>query len=109
METFDITDPSAGFKASVWEILRTIPDPELDVNIVDLGLVYAIDIEGQQLKITMTLSSKFCPMGDAILQSVENCLEHHYPDYSIVVKLTWEPEWGYDKITAEGLSLLGRR
>ena len=108
MKTFDITDPSAGLKARIWETLRTIPDPELNVNIVDLGLIYGIDISGQQITITMTLSSKFCPMGDAILQSVENCLEHNYPEYAIKVVLTWVPEWGYDKITEEGLKLLGR-
>ncbi|WP_207532516.1 metal-sulfur cluster assembly factor [Desertivirga arenae] len=107
----DIRDKTSFFKAQVQESLRTVLDPELDVNIIDLGLVYGIDVneETKTITVTMTLSSQYCPMGDAILQSVENCLEHFYPAYIPKVELTWEPRWSYESLTEEGLRQLGRR
>jgi metal-sulfur cluster biosynthetic enzyme len=86
------------------ENLRSVIDPELDLNIIDLGLVYEVGVDelNLEIKVIVTLSSKFCPMGDAILQSVKNCLEHHYPNYTICVQLTWEPQWNYEMISEEG-------
>ncbi|HVW14907.1 MAG TPA: metal-sulfur cluster assembly factor [Mucilaginibacter sp.] len=109
MTSFDITDESAFMKAEAFETLRLVIDPELHVNIVDLGLVYGIDIDGAKktINVTMTLSSSYCPMGESILNAVKNCLEKQYALYCVTVDLVWEPAWSYDNITDEGKRLLG--
>ncbi|KAA8484964.1 metal-sulfur cluster biosynthetic enzyme [Arcticibacter tournemirensis] len=108
MTNFDITNKSSFLNMEVTEALRTVIDPELHINIIDLGLVYDVSVNDseKQIVVVMTLSSKYCPMGDAILNSVKNCLEHNFPAFSAEVKLTWEPEWSYDNITEEGLRQL---
>lgn len=110
MENFNIADPGSFVKAQVYEVLRSIPDPELNVNILDLGLIYEVDVNqtDHSIRILMTLSSSHCPMGDAILKSVENAMEANFNNYVARVELTWEPVWNYDMITEEGLRQMGR-
>ncbi len=108
MINFDITDSNSFLKMEIVEALRTVIDPELNVNLIDLGLIYEVEIDDTQalIIVTMTLSSSHCPMGDAILQSVENCLEHQFKEYKPQVKLTWTPQWTYERISEEGLKQL---
>lgn len=84
-----------------------VKDPELEINIVDMGLIYGVELQEASMNIEMTLSSKGCPMGGSILDAVKNCLEEHYPTYSINVELIWEPAWTVDLISAEGRAELG--
>lgn len=109
MMNFNISDKYAFMKAEAFEILRLVIDPELHVNIVDLGLVYDIDINETEnlIRVAMTLSSSYCPMGESIVNAVKNCLEKHYPAYHLEVGLVWEPVWSYDNITDEGKRQLG--
>lgn len=109
MINFDISDKHSFMKAEAFETLRLVIDPELHVNIVDLGLVYDINIsEAEKLIcVTMTLSSSYCPMGESIVNAVKNCLEKYYPAYPAEVDLVWEPVWSYDNITDEGKRQLG--
>ncbi|MBI2259687.1 MAG: metal-sulfur cluster assembly factor [Flavobacteriia bacterium] len=90
----------------IFSHLKCVIDPELMVNIVDLGLVYELHhiLENQTIKVEMTLTSKGCPMGDVIMQNVEEILKANYPNYTIDVQLVWEPEW-----TTEMMSLEGRK
>lgn len=109
MENFSITDPLSFLKEQMMETLRLVIDPELHVNIIDLGLVYGIDIDADNklVNIEMTLSSSYCPMGESIISAVKNCIEGHYGDYAAAVNLVWEPVWSYDNISDEGKRLLG--
>jgi len=109
MASFDITDHLSFMKAEIMETLRLVVDPELHINIVDLGLVYEVSIDepGKRIDIDMTLSSSYCPMGESILSAVKNCIESHYTVYTCNVNLVWEPVWSYDNITEEGKRLLG--
>jgi metal-sulfur cluster biosynthetic enzyme len=109
MENFDITDNLSFMKIEILETLRLVMDPELHINIIDLGLVYGVKIDepNKQINIEMTLSSSYCPMGESILSAVKNCLENHYTDYKTNVELVWEPVWSYHSITDEGKRLLG--
>ena len=109
MENFDITDYLSFMKADILETLRLVIDPELHVNIIDLGLVYGVDVreEEKQISIEMTLSSSYCPMGESIMGAVKNCIESHYEGFTADVKLVWEPTWSYHNITDEGKRLLG--
>lgn len=109
MELFDITDKQSFRKMEILETLRLVIDPELEINIIDLGLVYEVKIDeaNKIILIEMTLSSPNCPMGATIVAAVENCLEHHYPHYKPCVNLGWEPVWSFELITDEGKRLLG--
>ena len=86
------------------ERLKTVVDPEVAVNIVDLGLVYEIEHneEEKSIRVIMTLSTRGCPLGDTIMQNVEVVLEANYPGYKIDVELVWEPMWSPDMITEAG-------
>lgn len=108
MITFDIPEPLFFMKATVTDALKTVIDPELHVNIVDLGLVYHVRVDhlNKYILIKMTLSSKNCPMSDSILSGVKNCITRTFPDYQAEVSLVWEPEWNYRTIPAEGLRKL---
>lgn len=109
MESFDITDHLSFMKAEIVETLRLVMDPELHINIVDLGLVYKVEVDepGKQIKVDMTLSSSYCPMGESIVSAVRNCIEGHYTGFTANVELVWDPVWSYDSITEEGKNLLG--
>ena len=109
MANFDITDHLSFLKSEIMETLRLVIDPELHINIVDLGLVYEVRIDepGKRIDIDMTLSSCYCPMGESILSAVKNCIESHYTAYTCNVNLVWEPVWSYDNITEEGKRSLG--
>ena len=88
--------------------LMQVIDPELFVNIIDLGLVYGVDFsEAEKVTVTMTLSTPYCPLGDAITGGVRNALDKAFPDREIEVDLVWEPAWSYDNITADGKAQLG--
>jgi metal-sulfur cluster biosynthetic enzyme len=86
------------------ERLKTVVDPEVAVNIVDLGLIYEIEYneEEKSIRVVMTLSTRGCPLGDTIMQNVEVVLEANYPGYKIDVELVWEPMWSPDMITEAG-------
>lgn len=91
----------------VLDILKTIIDPELDVNIIDLGFIYEIEFtEEKGIVIKMTLTSEGCPMGDIILNNVESSLKTKFPDYAVTINLVWEPKWTTDRVTKEGRILL---
>ena len=97
-------------EAKVIEVLKQVPDPEVEVNIVDLGLIYLVDINDEKKTITvdMTLSTPGCPVGDTIIQHVQTVLEINYPGYNVTVNLVWEPQWTPELISEEGRAQLNQ-
>ncbi|MEO8761980.1 MAG: metal-sulfur cluster assembly factor [Bacteroidia bacterium] len=94
---------------TIFLLLRGVIDPELMINIIDLGLVYKVEYNETDKKITieMTLTSPGCPMGDTITNSAKNILKKDYPDFAVEINLVWEPAWGTDKLTPLGKLALG--
>lgn len=91
--------------ADVEEALRDVVDPELGINIVDLGLVYGITIDQtNQATIDMTLTSAACPLQDVIQDQMTAALEGLVTDHT--VNWVWIPPWGPDKITQDGREML---
>ncbi len=90
------------------QLLKTVVDPEVAVNIIDLGLVYEIDYnEGEQsIGIVMTLSTRGCPLGDTIIQNVEVVLKADFPDFKVDTEVVWEPMWSPEMITEAGRNAL---
>ena len=85
----------------ILEALRDVVDPELGVNVVDLGLVYGVNLDQDRtLTIDMTLTSAACPLTDVIEEQTADALEGLVADFRI--NWVWLPPWGPDKITEDG-------
>ncbi|HSK28086.1 MAG TPA: metal-sulfur cluster assembly factor [Jiangellales bacterium] len=83
------------------EAMRDVVDPELGINVVDLGLVYGIDVDDANVAtIDMTLTSAACPLTDVIEDQTRMALDGLVQDFRI--NWVWMPPWGPDKITDEG-------
>ncbi len=83
------------------DYLRVVIDPEIYQNIVDLGLVYGIEIEGEDIvHVNMTLTTPHCPLGPEIIENVEKVLRGHGASV-VYVHIVWEPMWTPDAMTEE--------
>jgi len=79
----------------IWAALEEVIDPEIGVNIVDLGLVYEVEVDEEkgQAKIEMTLTIPQCPLADQIVQNVENAVKAISGIKEAQVSLVWDPKW----------------
>lgn len=90
------------------EVLKTVYDPEIPVNIYDLGLIYKIDLSDEyDLNVDMTLTAPNCPAADFIMEDVRMKLEGIEQIKSATVNLVFEPEWDKDMMTEEAKMELG--
>ena len=94
-------------KDDVLEALRDVYDPEIPVNIVDLGLVYGVEVADGDVDVSMTLTFAGCGMGTYIAQQAEWRLAEVEGVEDINVDLVFDPPWTPDMITEEGKRLLG--
>jgi FeS assembly SUF system protein len=98
----------ATLKDKIEEVLRTVHDPEIPVNIMELGLVYEIKInEGNKVKITMTLTAPACPVAGDIIMEVEAKVRAIEGVTDVHVHLTFDPPWTRDMMTEEAKLELG--
>lgn len=89
-------------KEKVIEVLKTIFDPEIPVNIYDLGLIYEIDvIEKNQVKVKMTLTSPTCPVAETLPQMVQDQLLKIDGIGAVSLELVWEPPWTKEVMSEE--------
>ena len=103
-----LTDPYSAEKLKAQQALFNVIDPELFVNVIDLGLIYNLDFtQDSAITVTMTLSTPHCPMGEAITNGVQNSLESIFPERKVDINLVFDPPWGYDMLTPEGKEQLG--
>jgi probable FeS assembly SUF system protein SufT len=97
--------------AAVWEQLRKVFDPEIPVNIVDLGLVYSMDVEpkdaGYRVNVAMTLTAPGCGMGPAIAEDARSKVLLVPGVSEADVRITWDPPWNQSMISEEGKMKLG--
>lgn len=94
-------EPGSFDVADVEECLRDVIDPELGINVVDLGLLYGVEIgSSNEITLDMTLTSAACPLTDVIEEQARQVLDHLSDD--VRVQWVWLPPWGPDKITPEG-------
>jgi len=95
------TTQSPANVADVEEALRDVVDPELGINVVDLGLIYGITVDSESTAIIdMTLTSAACPLTDVIVDQAATALEGLVAGFRI--NWVWMPPWGPDKITEDG-------
>ena len=81
--------------------IRTVMDPEIPVNLYDLGLVYSIKNNDNNILIEMTLTNPNCPVAGQMPENVAKSIEHIYGLKSIEVKLVWEPTWNKDLMSED--------
>jgi metal-sulfur cluster biosynthetic enzyme len=87
--------------------LRKVKDPELNLNIVDLGLVYEISVDGSDVQIDMTLTSPGCPAGPQIMGDVERVVKAMPGVSNVAINLVWQPFWTPDKIEPRVRAYMG--
>ncbi len=102
----DTAVPSEEMLADLEEAMRDVVDPELGINVVDLGLVYGLNVEkgegGDVALIDMTLTSAACPLTDVIEDQSRTALVGSGLVNEIKINWVWNPPWGPDKITEDG-------
>ena len=91
----------------VYEALRDVYDPEIPVNVVDLGLIYGVEVDQGNVGVKMTLTFAGCGMGPYIAQQAEWRIAELDEVEDVNVELTFDPPWTPDLITDEGKKLLG--
>ena len=91
----------------VVKVLRTCYDPEIPINIYDLGLIYGIDIVDDAVKIRLTLTSRGCPMSATIKYEVTEKIKRIQGCKGAEIDVVWEPAWTPEKMTEEAKRLLG--
>lgn len=92
---------------AVRDALRQVVDPELGINIVDLGLVYGIEIEDGRVHIRMTLTAIGCPLSYMVDQMVKAAVREIPGVQDVEVELVWDPPWTPDRMSEEARALLG--
>jgi metal-sulfur cluster biosynthetic enzyme len=92
---------------SIYSQLRQVFDPEIPVNIVDLGLIYDVAVDGTKCLVTMTLTSQSCPEAKTIPDMVKRRANSVNGVDETEVVVVWEPAWGPHKISPEGRQILG--
>lgn len=86
--------PNGHAEAEIREWLRAVIDPELGINIVDLGLVYCVEATPLHVRIEMTMTSPACPLGEAIVEDIRTVLAGRlHAGVSVDVALVWAPPW----------------
>jgi len=88
--------------------LYEVYDPEIGLNVVDLGLIYGINFneERKDVEIIMTLTTQFCPMGETITNDASQAVAAAFADYKVNVTLTFNPAWSPDFMSPEGEAFL---
>jgi FeS assembly SUF system protein len=101
MNTFELEE-------KIVEMLKTVYDPEIPVNVYDLGLIYKIDVnDDHDVTIDMTLTAPSCPAGDFIAEDIRQKVSSIKGVKSTVINLVFEPEWSQDMMTEEAKLELG--
>lgn len=92
----------------VLEALKGVIDPEIGVNIVDLGLVYRAEYGPQGIRVALTLSTPSCPLSEMVVEEVREVLQANFAEAAAIhVELVWDPPWTPDRMSETARQLLG--
>jgi metal-sulfur cluster biosynthetic enzyme len=90
------------------QALKQVVDPELGINIVDIGLVYRLDVSDRRVELDLTMTSPACPMGDVIIEDAEEAMRALLPPSTeIEITLVWEPPWSPERMSPDARRWLG--
>jgi metal-sulfur cluster biosynthetic enzyme len=94
-------------KEEVVDALRVVEDPELGMDIVELGLLYDVEVEGPKVQVSYTLTSMGCPVGPMIEQQIEEVVAGLEGVGEVDAELTWDPPWSPEKMSEDAKFVLG--
>ena len=94
-------------KESVVSALKRCSDPEIPVNIYDLGLIYGIKINDESIDITMSLTSPFCPVTDYLIEDIKKKVEEATNAKKVDIEITFDPPWNQSMMSDEAKAQLG--
>jgi len=94
-------------REEVMEALRQVEDPELGMDIVELGLLYDVEVEGPKVKVIHTLTSMGCPVGPMIQENIDQIARSMPEVEDVEVELTWDPPWSPEKMSDDAKFILG--
>ena len=94
-------------KDQVVDALRAVEDPELGMDIVALGLLYDVEVEGPKVKVIHTLTSMGCPVGPMIQENIDQIARSMPEVEDVEVELTWDPPWSPEKMSDDAKFILG--
>lgn len=94
-------------KEEVLDALKHVYDPEIPVDIVNLGLVYEVFIDGGRVDVQMTTTAPGCPVGNLIAAEAERAIRNLEGVEEVQVKLVYDPPWNMDRVSEQGRKLLG--
>ncbi|MFB6140042.1 MAG: 1,2-phenylacetyl-CoA epoxidase subunit PaaD [Halosimplex sp.] len=96
-----------GVDSVVWDALYEVEDPEMPVSVVDLGLIYGVDVEGGVARVEMTLTYTGCPARSMLTEDIERAAASPEGVDRAEVRLVWSPEWTLEMVTDAGRESLG--
>ncbi len=102
-----MTAPTALTEDAARQALRQVKDPELDMNIIDLGLVYDVEIAGGDVRVKMTLTSPGCPAGPMITNDAYRVLRGLEGVTDVDIEIVWEPYWTPERMDPKIRALMG--
>ncbi len=94
-------------REQIIDALQQVVDPELGINVVDLGLIYGIDITDKNITITMTLTTTGCPLHESMVEAVRHVAQMTDLTKTVHVNLVWEPPWTPERLTPAAKRMLG--
>jgi metal-sulfur cluster biosynthetic enzyme len=95
-------------RETVQRALQRVVDPEVAMNIVDVGLVHRVRVDGEGAHVRMTMTSAACPMADVIVEDVEAELADALPGHPpVAVEVVWEPAWTPERLSAKARRFMG--
>ena len=94
--------------SAVWEVLKTVPDPEFGIDIVNMGLVYSVETKEGDINVTMTLTTPNCPSGGWIYEGAKEALARLPGAKNVEVAMVFEPPWTPEMLSEEAQRQLGR-
>jgi metal-sulfur cluster biosynthetic enzyme len=102
-----MTAPTALTEDTARQALRQVKDPELDMNIIDLGLVYDVEVAGGEVRVKMTLTSPGCPAGPMITNDAYRVLRGLEGVTDVDIEIVWEPYWTPERMDPKIRALMG--
>jgi len=94
-------------REDVFDALRVVEDPELGMDIVELGLLYDAEVEGAKVKVLYSLTSLGCPVGPLIEQQIREVVESMPGVEEVEAELTWDPPWSPERMSEDAKFILG--
>lgn len=92
----------------ILETLKQVDDPEIGINIVDLGLVYQVELRPEEVYIQITMTSPTCPLHGVIIREMDRVLRKRFPELGeMTIELVWDPPWSPDLMSEAGKQELG--